>query len=171
MNLRPQRDAILQRMTDNADQLRRRLLNACGRLGIPVKFAREMRDGDTVYFGLAGVKGIAILDEDSPDWRSARTGNVVLSQTRTLVHELAHECLHFGVKGDQRVDLGFSKAQEEDEARAVADAVMDRYCLGYETQGMTPRVRAAVKRICDEVEIEQQRDAVEVLEKFSEVLS
>jgi hypothetical protein len=139
-----------------AEHLRRRLLAACERLHIPVKFKARVLDSDR-YAGAAFSDRIEVCSTLA-----------IIESAATLIHELGHECLHFDARGQ---DCGFTSEFEETEALAVQQAVLERYGV-VPSRGvrLSKRVNAAVDRIVREVETEQQMEAISALQKFNAAL-
>jgi hypothetical protein len=135
----------------NAAELRRRLLAACARLRVPVVFKARLQDNAV---GLAYRDRIEVCDSLA-----------VIESAGTLIHELAHECLHFNANGD----CGYSQELEEAEANEVERRVLAHYGI-MTAQGIkrpSPRVTAAVDRIVSEVEQETAAELLAVLERFN----
>jgi hypothetical protein len=113
-----------------AEHLRRRLLAACERLGIPVRFKAKVLDNAN-YAGAAFSDRIEVCSTLE-----------IIESAATLIHELGHECLHFDARGQ---DCGFSTEFEESEAQAVQQAVLERYgVVPSRRVRLSKRVSAAV---------------------------
>jgi hypothetical protein len=139
----------------NAETLRRRLLEACNRRGVPVVFRREVKTTDgTPAWGLASEEGIVLEYQDD-----------VISEVATLVHELSHCCLHVGVDD-------VSRRQEEFEANTVASILLEAYQCGAPTpwNRITPRVAEAANFLIGEVEHEKACDVADVLTNLNAAL-
>jgi len=141
---------------ENAERLRRRLLEMCNRRGVPVRYARELKaqDGKPAW-GLANTDGIEIEYAD------------VLRETSTLVHELAHQCLHIGPGA-----VEVSRRQEELEAETVAAVLLEAYGCGGQAprERFTPRVVKCSNFLIAEIELERGLDIAQSLTNFTAAL-
>lgn len=143
---------------ENAKELRRKLLRACDRLGIPVVFKAQVQDdaGGTLA-GACTSKRVEVCSTLA-----------VIESVSTLAHELTHWGLHYDGKGRDR---GFSREFEEEEARAVERALLERYGVLPATQHrLTPRMCGAVDRLVHEVEQSEYEDVSAALHEFTAAL-
>ncbi len=142
---------------ENAKELRRKLLRACDRLGIPVRLVQVV-DGNPALAGMAhsGRTGVEVCSELEE-----------IEQTAALVHELTHECLHYDAQGK---DCGFSSEFEEREARGVERAVLEHFGVVCGSTRLTPRMKAARDRLVSEVEHSEYEDVSATLQEFTAAL-
>jgi hypothetical protein len=139
---------------ENAKELRRKLLRACDRLGIPVEFkAHVMDDAGGTLAGACTCKRVEVCSTLA-----------VIESVSTLAHELTHWGLHYDGNGRDR---GFPSEFEEEEARAVERALLERYGVLPATQRrLTPRMFGAVDRLVREVETSEYEDVSAALHEF-----